>query len=108
MRAKQALQETILIWDSLSKSGSSEKEDAIEETDLFHITEYAGMCPLCEHCSHVCKHCLVWGDRGYHCLETYTGEYNLWKYGPAEERNFRAKKIADMAREALDKLETTE
>ena len=112
MHAKQALQETTLIWDSLARSGSDEKEDAIEETGLLHVAKYDTMCPLCAHRDSIlggCKSCLVWGKKDYRCHYMGEGEYWMWEDAKsAEEKNYYAKKIADMAREALDKLEATE
>ena len=110
MNAKQALQETILIWESLARSGINEKEDAIEETGLLHALHYTSKCPLCAHRDSTqggCSSCVVWGEKDYSCWFTGKGEYWLWAHaGGTKERKYCAKTIADMAREALDKLET--
>ena len=110
MHAKQALQETIMIWDSLARSGSDEKEDALQETGLLHALHYNSMCPLCEHVGLTlggCKSCLVWGGKNYRCHHGSRGEYWMWDDAKSPEgRKYYAKKIADMAREALDKEDT--
>ena len=111
MHAKQALEETILIWDSLARSGSDEKEDALTETGLLHASHYDSMCPLCEHAKLMlggCRICLVWGKKDYWCFFQDKGEYWMWR--DADNigwKKYYAQKIADMARETLDKLEDT-
>ena len=109
MHSKQALQETIAIWDALARSGSDKKEDALTETGLLHAANYDSTCPLCEHAVTLnwCWSCLVWGEKGYRCHQPGEGEYWRWmEAGSPEGRKYYAKKIADMAREALDKLGT--
>jgi hypothetical protein len=78
------LDESIVVWERLAETGSSNKRQAIR--DLYadgSLPRYNYMtgCPLCEHVNGDCAKC-VWPYRksrfqGSRC--TYHGPYYMWK-----------------------------
>ncbi len=99
---KEALEACIKLWGFLEEYPWSSKRNAYAELNMEEDYE---LCPMCawDECNR-CKHCLIWGPKNGkpYCYDAEYGEFAKAETLP--ERRQAARKIKQLAIEALEKF----